>query len=150
MEAITNLDALIKDLKGKPSRRVAVAAGHDPNTIVAAARAASEDIAQMTLVGDKNRIDALCDEHNIDPSVFTIIDEPNVMKAGAAAVAMVHDGQADVLMKGLIQQVCGVLHFTLGELLGGLGDERIWGGGGHGMWGATGSIWFAKRFTKWV
>jgi len=102
MEAITNLDALILDLQDKPSRRVAVAAGHDPNTIAAAARAASENVADMTLVGDKARIEKLCVEFKLDAGVFDIVDEPDELKAGAAAVAMVRAGKADVLMKGLI------------------------------------------------
>ncbi len=102
MAAIKNLDQLVQDLKNKPSRRVAIAAGHDPNTIAAAARAAAEEIAQVTLVGDRGRIEKLCAEFGLQTAVFTIIDEPDTLAAGARAVAMVRAGDADVLMKGLI------------------------------------------------
>lgn len=102
MTPIRSLDQLVEDLKNRPSRRLAVAAGHDPNTIQAAARAAREDIAQVTLVGDAARIVALCGEFGIDPGVFTIVDEQDTVTAGAKAVALVRSGQADVLMKGLI------------------------------------------------
>jgi phosphate butyryltransferase len=102
MAAIKNLDQLVQDLKDKPSRRVAIAAGHDPNTIAAAARAAGEDIAQVTLVGDAQRIEKLCSEFGLDADVFTIVDEKDAVSAGARAVAMVRGGEADVLMKGLI------------------------------------------------
>jgi len=102
MEPIRNLDQLIVNLKGAPSRRLAVAAGHDPNTIQACARAAAEDIAKVVLAGDRKRIEALCAEEKIDPGLFTIVDEADDMKAGTIARDMVRNGEADVLMKGLI------------------------------------------------
>ena len=102
MTTIRSLDQLVQDLKNQPSRRLAVAAGHDPNTIRAAVRAAKEDIAQVTLVGDAGRIEELCDEFGLDAGTFTIIDEQDTVAAGARAVALVRGGDADVLMKGLI------------------------------------------------
>ena len=79
-----------------------MAAGHDPNTIQAAAQAAGENIADVTLVGDGPRIAKLCGEFGLDEGLFNVIDEPDEYAAGAKAVAMVHAGDADVLMKGLI------------------------------------------------
>ena len=102
MTPIRNLDQLVQDLKDKPSRRLAVAAGHDPNTIQAAARAAAEDIARVTLVGDEEQIRRLCGEFGLDAGVFSIVDEKDTVAAGAKAVALVRGGEADVLMKGLI------------------------------------------------
>jgi len=102
MTAICSLDQLIQDLKDQPSRKVAVAAGHDPNTIQAAARAAAEDIAEVTLVGDGARIRSLCTEFGLDDGVFGIVDNPDEFAAGKAAVQMIRAGEADVLMKGLI------------------------------------------------
>ncbi|MBD3219639.1 phosphate butyryltransferase [bacterium] len=102
MTQIRSLDQLVTDLKGQPSRRVAVAAGHDENTIQAAARAAAEDIADVTLVGDRGRIESLCRQFDLDAGVFTVVDEEDEARAGAEAVRLVRDGEADVLMKGLI------------------------------------------------
>ncbi|MFO7655032.1 MAG: phosphate acyltransferase [Candidatus Krumholzibacteriia bacterium] len=102
MAEIRSLDQLVSELRGSPSRRVAVAAGHDPNTIEAAARAAGEGIADVTLVGDRARIDRLCGEKGLDPGVFEVIDIDDEEAAGARAVKMVRGGEADVLMKGLI------------------------------------------------
>nr|MEE4266412.1 phosphate acyltransferase [Candidatus Krumholzibacteria bacterium] len=102
MTPIRSLDQLVQDLKSQPSRHLAVAAGHDPNTIAAAARAAAEDIARVTLVGDADRIRELCAEFQIDVGVFTVVDEKDTVAAGAKAVALVRSGEADVLMKGLI------------------------------------------------
>lgn len=102
MTPIRSLDQLVRDLKGRPSRRVAVAAGHDPHTIQAAGRAAREGIAEMILVGDGARIAALCDKHDLDAGDFRIVDEADTVEAGRRAVALVRGGEADVLMKGLI------------------------------------------------
>jgi len=102
MEPIRTLEQLVQQLQGAPPRRVAVAAGHDENSIQAAARAAAETIATVILVGDRARIEKLCAGFGIDPAVFTIVDEPDVYKAGARARDMVREGDADVLMKGLI------------------------------------------------
>lgn len=102
MTQITSLDQLLSSLRSEPRRKVAVAAGHDPNTIQAAARAVAEGIAEVALVGDGQRIAELCREHGLDIAAFTIVDEPDVLAAGVRARDMVRDGDADVLMKGLI------------------------------------------------
>ena len=102
MKPIRTLGQLAEGLKGVAVRRVAVAAGHDENTIEAAARAAGEGIAKVILVGDADRIAALCKERKLDAGAFTVLDERDEMKAGVKARDMVRDGDADVLMKGLI------------------------------------------------
>ena len=102
MAEIRSLQQLVETLKGAAPKHVAVAAGHDESSIQAAARAASEGIAKVTLVGDCQRIQALCGQFGIDPGVFAIVDEKDDMKAGTLARDMVRERQADVLMKGLI------------------------------------------------
>ena len=102
MNPIRSLDQLVADLKDRPSRRVAVAAGHDPHTIQAAARAVAEGIAEVTLVGDGSRIARLCAEMGLDVSGFKVIEETDAVAAGRTAVSLVRNGGADVLMKGLI------------------------------------------------
>jgi len=102
MAPIRSLDQLVRDLADRPSRRVAVAAGHDPNTIQAAGRAAAAGIAEMILVGDAARIGELCREHGLDQGTFRVVDEAEPVAAGRRAVSMVRAGEADVLMKGLI------------------------------------------------
>ena len=109
MKPIRTLEGLVDQLKQEAgatavssARRLAVAAGHDENTIQAVARAASERIARVVLVGERARIEALCKEFKLDPSLFEVINESDEMKAGTKARDMVRDGEADVLMKGLI------------------------------------------------
>ena len=102
MNPIRSLDQLVADLRDRPSRRVVVAAGHDPHTIGAAARAVAEGIAEVTLVGDASRIKRLCAEMGLDADGFTVVEEPDPVAAGRIAVDLVRSGRADVLMKGLI------------------------------------------------
>ena len=78
-----------------------VAWGVDSHSIEAAALATDKGFVTTTLVGDPDLIDAVCKEHNIDPAKFTIVPEKDELKAVAKAVQMVHDGEGDVLMKGL-------------------------------------------------
>ncbi len=102
MRAIRTLEELAAEVKGAAPRRLAVAAGHDENTIQAAARAAGEGIAKVVLVGERARIEALCKEFKLDPALFEVVNEPDEGKAGARARDMVREGEADVLMKGLL------------------------------------------------
>ena len=102
MAQIRTLEQLVESLKGAPARRLVVAAGHDEHTIQAAARAAREGIAQVTLVGDGRRIASLCGRFGFDEGLFTVVDETSDARAGAIARDMVREGNADVLMKGLI------------------------------------------------
>jgi phosphate butyryltransferase len=102
MTAIRSLSDLVTSLQQEPPRHVAVAAGHDPNTIKAVSRAVAEGIAKVTLVGDRQRILDLCAEDGLNADAFAVVDAPDVLDAGVKARDMVREGRADVLMKGLI------------------------------------------------
>ncbi|HTY08286.1 MAG TPA: bifunctional enoyl-CoA hydratase/phosphate acetyltransferase [Candidatus Edwardsbacteria bacterium] len=102
MAAITTLKQMAELVKGGKIKRVAVACGQDPDIIDALARAVNEKLAIAILIGDKAKTEALAREHKIDPAIFTLVDQPDYKKAAAQAVAMVKKGEADVLMKGLI------------------------------------------------
>lgn len=102
MEPIKKLDDLVKVVKEKPTRKMAVANGHDPHTIQATYRAASEKLVDVTIVGDKEKVEELGSKYDLDISVFNIIDNKNVVEAGKIARDMVRDKKADILMKGLM------------------------------------------------
>ncbi len=53
------------------------------------------------MVGDEELIKNTCAEKNIDVARFEILHEPVEQKAIAKAVQLVHDGNGDILMKGL-------------------------------------------------
>jgi len=100
--SIKSLDEMLKTVKSAGNKRVVVACGHDPHTIEAAFRAEKEDVADVTLIGDKERMKRIAEEKEIDLSLFDIIEENDDLKSGKKAVRMVREKEADVLMKGLI------------------------------------------------
>jgi phosphate butyryltransferase len=102
MAPVRRLSELVDRVKGQRNMRVAVACGHDPFTIQAAARTVDEGIADVTLVGDGEKIRSLSREFDFSPDLFSIVEEPDEWNAGRAAVEMVRAGTAHILMKGLI------------------------------------------------
>ena len=102
MTTITNLDQLLGGLKGAAPRRLAVAAGHDPHTLEAAMKAAREGIARVILVADPRRLAEMAATLGPLPAGVEVVDEPDPVAAAARAVALVREGKADVLMKGLV------------------------------------------------
>ena len=99
---ISNFQELFTQLKEKGiCKRLVVAWGVDEHSIEAAYRAVELGIVEATLVGDKAKIEAVCAEHSFDLNKLNVVDEPVELKAVSKAVALVHDGQGDVLMKGL-------------------------------------------------
>ena len=99
---ITNFSDVFAELKNNQvCKRMVAAWAVDEHTIVAAAEAARLGIVTATLVGDKEMIREVCAKHGIDIEIFEIVNEPNELKAVSRAVQLVHDGEGDVLMKGL-------------------------------------------------
>ncbi len=99
MNSFAQIEQAIRD---HPVRRVAVAVAHDLSVLQAAAQACQRDIATSLLVGDAARIEAIAEEHGVDLGRCELLDEPDPLRAAAAAVAAVHSGDADILMKGHI------------------------------------------------
>jgi phosphate butyryltransferase len=99
---VSKLSEMIDAIKSKPKKRVVVAYGQDPNTITALAKAVELGISDATLVGDEQKIEALCKENSIDSQIFDIVDEKDEMKSGVKAVELINEGKGDFIMKGLI------------------------------------------------
>ncbi|MBQ9194006.1 MAG: phosphate butyryltransferase [Bacteroidales bacterium] len=99
---IQNFNDLFAELKAKNICKKMVAAwAVDEHTIEAASLASDMGFVKCTLVGDEDLIKKVCADNNIDVAKFEIVDIKDELKAVAAAVKMVHDGEGDVLMKGL-------------------------------------------------
>ena len=94
-------DEVYELLKANPKRRLAVAWGVDEHSVCAASMAIDAGFCEATLYGDRKMIEAVCAKENIDINKFCIMDVPVELKAIQAAVTAVHNGEADVLMKGL-------------------------------------------------
>ena len=83
-------------------RRIAVAAAQDAEVLTAVRRAADLGIVKPILVGEEAGIRAIAGERGISLAGMEIIDEPDKAEACRKAVKLVHDGDADVVMKGIV------------------------------------------------
>ena len=99
---ITKLQQIVDNLKTKPAKRLAVACGEDPHTIEAVGRAAKEGLVKAILTGDRAAIQKVSEANKVDTGLFEIVHEPDKGKALTLAIAKVRAGEADFLMKGLL------------------------------------------------
>ena len=99
---ITKLDQIVEQVKGAPTKRLAVAVAEDPHTIEAVGRAVKEKLVKAVLTGDEKAIKKVAGEAKVDTALFDIIHEPDKGKALALAIDQIRSGQADFLMKGLL------------------------------------------------
>ena len=97
-----NFEQLLNLIKDKPVRTVAVAAADDESVIEAVRMAQANNIAKAILVGRKEGILAKAAKFNLKLDERDVIDEPNDIKAAAEAVKLVHNGEADIVMKGYL------------------------------------------------
>ena len=99
---ITKFADVFAELKAKGvCKKLVVAWGVDEHSIEAAYKAVEMGFVKATLVGDEALIKDVCAKNAMDVTKFEVIHNPVEMKAVAQAVQLVHDGQGDMLMKGL-------------------------------------------------
>ena len=99
---ITRLNEIVTAAVARGRKRLAVAYGQDSHTIEAVYNAWQEGLVDATLFGDKATIEKVCAELNIDHNIFDIVNEASDVTCVKLAVQAVVNGQADVLMKGLV------------------------------------------------
>ncbi len=95
-------DDIINKVTTFPTKTVAVACAEDTPVLEAVKEAKEKNIANAILVGDEDKIRAIAKEINMDLTPFKIIDKKDTMEAALTAVKLVHDGEADIYMKGII------------------------------------------------
>lgn len=109
---ITSFSEVLKMAKGREKRKVAVAAAQDVLVLEAVRDAAENGLIDAYLVGDKKSITEIANEVGMNTKGIEIIDEPDKVKASMTAVSLVSSGQADMLMKGLVDTAT-LLHAVL-------------------------------------
>ena len=97
-----NFDDLFSKLKEIETKKVAVAVAQDEPVLEAVKEANDKGIANAVLVGDKEKIQEIANKIDMDLSKFEIMDVKDPKKATLEAVKLVSSGNADMLMKGLI------------------------------------------------
>ena len=97
-----HLSEIVEQARLRGRRRLAVAYGQDSHTLAAVYDAYQEGLVEPIIYGDRLVVEQVCKEHGIDSSVMRIIDEKSDVKAALLAATAVAQGEADVLMKGML------------------------------------------------
>ncbi len=110
---LKTFDALINRLENIETKKIAVAMAEDKEVLEALEDARSIGAATGILIGDKEKIERICDESEIDLAHYEIINTKEENDCVNTAVNLVRDGDAHVLMKGLCATAVflkGILH----------------------------------------
>ena len=97
-----SFEDLMSKVTAVSRKKVSVACAQDDQVIEAVEEARVRGIADAILVGDKAKMEEIAKGLNVDLGNFEVIDEPDTIAAAHKAVELVHNGQADMYMKGLI------------------------------------------------
>lgn len=97
-----NFDDLLTKLKVAKTKKLVVAVAQDEPVLEAVKAAKDRGIADAILVGDREKIEEVATKIDMDLSSFEIVHEADVKKAALKAIELVSSGQADMVMKGLV------------------------------------------------
>lgn len=97
-----NFEGLFKLALEKGPKKVAVAVAQDEDVLGAIKEAYEKGIAIPILVGDRESIEKIASDIGFDLNGIEIIDEKDGTLASRKATTLVSSGEAQVLMKGLI------------------------------------------------
>lgn len=102
-QMLTKLSQL-KDLidKDHKPRKLVLAASEDAHSLNAVVTAARQKIIRPVLVGDREKTEGIAEILNLDISKYEFIEASSPSESIITSVKMVHDGKADVLMKGKV------------------------------------------------
>ena len=95
-------DDLLAKVREVGKKKLAIGNGQDSFVMEAAKQAHDRGIVDVVMTGDADKISAIAKEIGMDLSEYEVIDVKEPMEAALAAVKLVHDGKADIYMKGLL------------------------------------------------
>lgn len=100
---LNNFNQLIHQVKNFDSvRKVAVVCAHDQHTLEAIQQAEEDGLVEAILIGNQQKIEAILETLSFDKKA-SIVHIEDDFKCAEYAVALVHKGQVDFIMKGKIQ-----------------------------------------------
>ena len=98
-----NFDDILAKLKNATKKKMSVAVAQDSHVLEAVKIAKERGIVDSILVGDKEKIEEIMAELSMNPADYEIIDVKDTIEAARTAVSLVHDGKADIYMKGSLE-----------------------------------------------
>lgn len=99
---IKNLDQMLEVLKGSEKVVLSVAAAHDEEVLLSIKSAVEMDIITPILVGIEDKIREISKEIDFNLDGIKIIDKETIEECAEVAVKLVSSGEADFVMKGLL------------------------------------------------
>ncbi|MDZ7743136.1 MAG: bifunctional enoyl-CoA hydratase/phosphate acetyltransferase [Bacteroidota bacterium] len=99
---IKHLTDLVEIAKQKRTRKIAVAAAADQDVLEAVKNAWSEGIIEPIFVGNEENIRNICKKIDFNIDEFEMIHQEDRLEAALTAVALVREGKAEILMKGMV------------------------------------------------
>lgn len=99
---IKNFEELLELAQKNEPVKMAVAVAQDDHVLEAVKKATDMGIVVPILTGDEEKIREIAKEVDFDLSDIEIIDIKDVTEAARKATSIVHDGEAKVLMKGIV------------------------------------------------
>lgn len=98
-----SFEELISKANQKTLKKVSVSNAQDEPVLQAVKAAKEQNIATAILVGDEAKIREIAASIDMDLTDFEIINEHDTEAAALKAVELVHNGKADILLKGLLE-----------------------------------------------
>ena len=95
-------DDLLSTVNQCSKKILSVSVAQDKAVLEAVKAAKERKIADSILVGDEDKIRAIGTELGMNMDEYKIIDEKDITAASLKAVQLVHDGEADMYMNGLL------------------------------------------------
>lgn len=99
---IKRFEDIVQNAQAKGPKTIAVAVAQDLEVLLAVNAAKDLGIADAILVGNEEEICRIAAENQIDINKFTLVNQKDNVQACQTAVKMVKEGNAQIVMKGLI------------------------------------------------
>ncbi len=97
-----NFEDLLSKVSECSKKKLSVAVAQDKAVLEAVKAAKERGIADAILVGDEAKIREIGASLGMNMNDYELINEPDTVAASLMAVKQVHEGRADMYMKGLI------------------------------------------------
>ena len=99
---IKNINELFEAAKKQHTMKLVVAAAQDEDVLLAVMKAAEESVVDPILVGDESLINEIAEKNGLNLSAYKLIHLVDLTEVARTSVELVKSGQADFVMKGLI------------------------------------------------
>ncbi len=97
-----NFDDLLSKVSQCSKKRLSVACAQDKAVLEAVKAAKQRGIADSILVGDEEKMKEIAATLDMNLDEYEVINVTDTVEASITAVKLVHDGKADMYMKGLL------------------------------------------------